>query len=151
LYPARIRRHLLVSVLLMISIVLVSMPRGIAAGAGVPPTIYLYSQPPFACAVSTFSVVLPSGSLLNIDMFSDQTVYLYLMSPDTYSSWSYRHQCNSPGPNILLYETIPRQYGYTLHWGPPSNGTYYFVFEYDSRIPPFATVTLIDHSSIPQG
>jgi len=149
LYQAKIRRHLLLSVLLLVSVVLASMPLGMAAGTGLPPTINLYTQPPFSCGVSAYAVVLPSGSLLNIEMTSDQTVYLYLMSPDTFSSWSYRHQCNSPGPNILLYETIPPQFGYTLHWAPPSNGTYYFVFEYDARIPPFATVNLIDRSSIP--
>ena len=149
LHLARIRRHVHVSVLLMILVVLVSMPRGTAAGTSLPPTVYLYTQPPFGCAVATYSVVLPAGSLLNIDMISDQTVYLYLMTPESFSSWSYRHQCNSPGWNVLLYQTIPSQLGHTLHWGPPSNGTYYFVFEYDAQIPPVVIVHLIDHSSIP--
>lgn len=145
---ARIVRYLVFSILL-ISASSVLMPRGFATGAGVPTVIYLYSQPPFTCAVSTFSTALPAGSLLNIDMFSDQTIYLYLMTPEGYSNWSYRHQCNSPGLDILLYVTIPRDFGYTLHWSTPSNGTYYFVFEYDSRYPPSATVNLIDHSSVP--
>jgi hypothetical protein len=57
--------------------------------------------------------------------------------------------CNSPGPDILLYETIDKRLGYTLHWGPPYGGTFYFVFEYDARYPLSAIVNLFDRSSIP--
>lgn len=149
MYQTRIKRHLVVSILLLVSVEIVFMPHVSAAGIGLPSTITLYSQPPFGCAVSTYSVNLPSGSMLNIEMFSAQTVYLYLMTPDSFASWSMRHQCNSPGPNIFLYVTITRQLGYTLHWTPPSNGTVYFVFEYDEQVPLIVTVNLVDRSTIP--
>jgi hypothetical protein len=143
------KRNTYASMLLAITIVLMMVPHGNAASTGLPTTIYLYAQPPFGCAVCTYSAELPRGSLLNIYMVSDQTIYLYLMTPETFADWSYRHQCNNPGPNILLYETIPTQLGYTLHWTAPYDGSFYFVFEYDWPIPPYATVHLIDKSSIP--
>ena len=142
-----LRRYLFFTILLMSTVGLMSIPQGNAAGIGLPSIIYLPTFWPSGCAVGAYNVTLSTGTLLNIDMLSHQTVYLYLMSPQSFASWTYRQMCNSPG-GVLLYETITKDLGYTLHWTSPYNGTVYFVFEYDSRIPPVAAVYLIDNSII---
>jgi len=87
-----------------------------------PPRVIGFVAAKGKCSQFTMPVTVTSGSILNLNMTSNNPVNLYLLP--TYVFQTSSNGCSLVGGAILTASNFT---AYSLHWTAPENGTFYIL------------------------